>query len=78
MTWNPSAPDLILLNGNIRTLESQRPQAQASSTSSAGSERQSVSRGGRLSLSVKMMPLLTWQIKRQSASSLTGAWQFRG
>ena len=29
MTWNPSAPDLILLNGNIRTLESQRPQAQA-------------------------------------------------
>jgi hypothetical protein len=29
MTRNPSAPDLILLNGNIRTLDSQRPQAQA-------------------------------------------------
>ncbi len=29
MTQNPSAPDLILLNGNIRTLDLQRPHAQA-------------------------------------------------
>jgi predicted amidohydrolase YtcJ len=29
MTRNSAAPDLILLNGNIRTLDSQRPQAQA-------------------------------------------------
>ena len=29
MTRNSSAPDLILLNGNIRTLDSQRPQARA-------------------------------------------------
>jgi predicted amidohydrolase YtcJ len=29
MIQNPSAPDLILLNGNIRTLDSKRPQAQA-------------------------------------------------
>jgi predicted amidohydrolase YtcJ len=29
MTRNPAAPDLILLNGNIRTLDSQRTQARA-------------------------------------------------
>jgi predicted amidohydrolase YtcJ len=29
MTRNSAAPDLILLNGNIRTLDSQRPQARA-------------------------------------------------
>jgi predicted amidohydrolase YtcJ len=29
MTRNSSAPDLILLNGNIRTLDSQKPQARA-------------------------------------------------
>jgi predicted amidohydrolase YtcJ len=29
MTWNPSAPDLILLNGHIRTMDAQRPRAQA-------------------------------------------------
>jgi predicted amidohydrolase YtcJ len=29
MTRNSAAPDLILLNGNIRTLDSKRPQAQA-------------------------------------------------
>ncbi|MDH3886208.1 MAG: amidohydrolase, partial [Desulfobacterales bacterium] len=29
MTQDPSVPDLILLNGNIRTLDIQRPQTQA-------------------------------------------------
>ncbi|MBW2482131.1 MAG: hypothetical protein JRF38_19245, partial [Deltaproteobacteria bacterium] len=29
MTRNDAAPDLILLNGNIRTLDRQKPQAEA-------------------------------------------------
>ena len=29
MTQNPSAPDLILLNGQIRTMDDQKPRAQA-------------------------------------------------